>query len=58
MTKNLPINVEEEIKLKFDQLQLDLRVKEGKRRTQSELLNMLMDFFKDNYKGGRIKKLR
>ena len=58
MIKNLPINVEEEVKLKFDKLQFDLKVREKKKRSQSELVNMLMDFFKDNYKGVKIKKIK
>lgn len=55
--KQESIKLSEEVKLKFDKLQFDLKIKEKKKRSQNELVNMLMDFFKDNYKGGKIKKL-
>ena len=51
------LKVKDNTKAKFDKLQFDLKVKEGKKRTQDELENMLIDFFKENYKGDKIKKL-
>lgn len=54
--KQESIKLSEEVKIKFDKLQFDLKVKEKKKRSQSELVNMLMDFFKVNYKGDKVKK--
>lgn len=34
----------------FEKLRYDIRFKEKKRRTQSETVKMLMNFFKINYK--------
>lgn len=46
--KQETLKVEEEVKLKFDKLQFDLKIKEKKKRTQSEIINMLINFFKHN----------
>jgi len=48
------INVEDDVKTEFDTLQFDLKIKEGKKKTQSELVKMLMNFYKVNK--GVIKK--
>lgn len=49
------IQVSEETKLKFDQLQLDLKVKKIL-KTQDELVKMLMDSFKEFQKIRRKKE--
>ena len=49
------IKVIDETHEKFEKLKFDLRFKTKITRTQDELVNMLMDFFKKNYKGGKCK---
>lgn len=43
------INVEEKTKLEFDKLQFDLKLK-GVKRTQEEIVKMLINFWKVNNK--------
>lgn len=41
------LSLEDSTKLKFDKLQMDLRTKDGIRRNQDELLNLLINFYKE-----------
>jgi hypothetical protein len=44
--KNEPLNVKTKTKTKFDKLQFDLKQK-GQKKNQDEIVNMLIDFFKE-----------
>ena len=47
------INAETNVKEKFEKLRSDLKFKHKILRTQSELVNMLVDSFKFHRKGGK-----
>jgi len=53
---NTTIKVTSETKLKFDKLQSDLKFKEKKSKTQDELVDLLINVFKENYKKKGVEK--